>query len=145
MPIVILDTCILIAYKPSLYSKGMRMSAVVLHELTVGSADDSEIRYWESVRKTFEKDDKLIVPNGEDWFIAGKVLNSLQRGRKAANKGKTPKISSDESRRIMRDVLIARTAKRENALLVTDNVADFEKIQSFCKVKIVTGSDFFGV
>lgn len=120
------------------------MSAVVLHELTVGAADSGELRYWDSLRKEFEKNGKLLVPNGEDWFLAGKVLNSLQRGRKAANKGKTPKISAEESRRIMRDVLIARTARRENALLVTDNVTDFEKISSFCKVRMVSGQEFVG-
>jgi len=121
------------------------MLAVALHEMTVGASDISEVRFWESARKDYEKANKLLVPNGEDWFIAGKVLNSLQRGRKAANKGKTPKISAEESRRIMRDVLIARTARRENALLVTDNTADFEKIGAFCKVRTVTGKEFFGV
>jgi predicted nucleic acid-binding protein len=145
MPIAILDTCILIAYKPTLHSRGIRMSAVVLHEMTMGAADDAEVRYWDLVRKDFDRVGKFFVPNGEDWFLAGKVLNSLQRGRKAANKGKTPKISAAEARRIMRDVLIARTARREKALLVTDNVPDFEKIRSFCKVRTVTGKEFFGV
>ncbi|MFN0280026.1 MAG: type II toxin-antitoxin system VapC family toxin [Pyrinomonadaceae bacterium] len=120
------------------------MTAVVLHELTVGAEDSTKLKYWGAIRKDFEKDQKLLVPNGEDWFLAGKVINSLQRGRKAKNKSKTPKISAEESRRIMRDVLIARTALRENALLVTDNVADFNKISAFCKVRTVTGKEFFG-
>lgn len=144
MPIIVFDTCIYIKYKPPTYPKGFRMAAVVLHELTVGAEDIYAVRQIEAERRKYEKDGKLLVPNGEDWFLAGKVLNSLQRGRKAANKGKTPKISSEESRRIMRDVLIALTARRENALLVTDNVVDFEKIGAFCKVRIVTGLDFFG-
>jgi predicted nucleic acid-binding protein len=145
MPIITFDTCVFIAYKPLFDTKGSRLSAVVLHELTVGATDNGELRFWDSIRKDFEKNGKLLVPNGEDWFLAGKVLNSLQRGRKAANKGKTPKISADESRRIMRDVLIARSARRENALLVTDNLADFEKIRAFCKVRTVTGKEFFGI
>ena len=121
------------------------MSAVVLYELTVGARDGNAVKELEIRRRDYEREGTLIVPNGEDWFLAGKVLNSLQRGRKAANKGQTPKLSAEESRRIMRDVLIARTARRENALLVTDNVADFEKIQLFCKVRIVTGLKFFGI
>lgn len=145
MPIVTFDTCIVISRRSPFPSRGFRMSAVVIHELTTGADDNAEVRYWDSIRQEYEKDKKLLVPNGEDWFLAGKVLNSLQRGRKARNKGKTPKISAEESRRIMRDVLIARTARRENALLVTDNLADFEKISSFCKVRIVTGKEFFGV
>ena len=144
MSIVTYDTCIFIKYKPLVYPRGFRLSAVVLHELTVGANDDRDVGNFESKLRQFEKDKRLITPNGEDWFLSGKVLNSLQRVRKAANKGKTPKISAEESRRIMRDVLIARTARRENALLVTDNVADFEKISAFCKVRIVTGKEFFG-
>lgn len=144
MAIVTFDTCIWIAYKPPFDARGHRLSAVVLHELTVGSVDKSELRNWEAVRKDFEKNNKLLVPNGEDWFLAGKVLNSLQRGRKAANKGKSPKLPAEEARRIMRDVLIARSARRENALLVTDNTTDFEKISSFCKVRTVSGREFFG-
>ncbi len=144
MPIITFDTCIFIRYDPPLKPKGFRMTAVVLHELTIGAADAHAVRRIESERRAYEREGILLVPNGEDWFIAGKVLNSLQRGRRAANKDKTPKISVNESIRIMRDVMIARTARRENALLVTDNVEDFEKISSFCKVRIVTGNEFFG-
>ena len=144
MPIITFDTCIYIKYRPLFNPKGLRMTAVVLHELATGAKDMHALRKIESDRRTYERDGILLVPNSEDWFIAGKVINSLQRGRKAANKGKTPKISSEESRRIMRDVLIARTAKRENALLVTDNIGDFEKIRGFCKVRTVTGLEFFG-
>lgn len=121
------------------------MTAVVLQELTVGSTDNTEIRYWNEVRKAREKDGTLLVPNGEDWWMAGKVLNSLLRGLKAGNAGKTPKLSADEIQRITRDVLIARTAKRENALLVTDNIADFNKIKKYCDVKTQSGKEFFGL
>lgn len=145
MPVLVFDTKIIIARNVPLYEpKGFRMSAVVLCELTVGANDITWVKYWNSVRQRLDKERKLLVPNAEDWFIAGKVLNSLQRGGKAKNKGKTPKISAEESRRIMRDVLIARTARRENALLVTDNASDFEKISPFCKVRTVTGKEFFG-
>ena len=63
------------------------MTAVVLQELTVGAKDNTEVRYWSEVRKAREKDGTLIVPNGEDWWMAGKVLNSLLRGLKADNVG----------------------------------------------------------
>lgn len=144
MPIVTFDTCIYIKYKPLINPRGLRMIAVVMHELAVGAKDEHELRRMEADRRFYERDGLLLVPTGEDWFLAGKVMNSLQRGRKSANKGKTPKISAEESRRIMRDVLIARSAKRGNALLVTDNITDFEKIQHFCKIRMVTGKEFFG-
>ena len=145
MSIITFDTCIYIKYKPLTNLRGFRMTAVVLHELAIGAEDGNQLREIGIRRRIYERDGILLVPNGEDWFLAGKVLNSLQRLRKAANKGRTPKISADEARRIMRDVLIARSAKRENALLVTDNTSDFEKIKSFCKVRTVSGGEFFGV
>ena len=143
MPIITFDTCIFISYQPSYLPKGFRMTAVVLQELTVGANDNTEVKYWNEVRKAREKDGTLLVPNGEDWWLAGKVLNSLLRGLKSENAGKTPKLSADEIQRITRDVLIARTVKRENALLVTDNIADFNKIKKFCDVKTQSGKDFF--
>ncbi len=57
--------------------------------------------------------------------------------------GLTPKLAATEKQRIIRDVLIARTAKRAGALLVTDNRADFEMIRRFCAVRIVTGKNYF--
>ena len=119
-------------------------SAVVLQEITVGAGDSNELKEWEALRKSLEARNLLIVPNGEDWFIAGKVLNSLLRGLKSSNKGKTPKLSPDDKQRIIRDVLIARTVKRENARLVTDNIKDFEMIKRFCNIKLISGKDYFG-
>src|SRR5437870_12764674 len=97
MPIITYDTCVVIKYKPSYYPGGFRMTAVVLHELTVGATDEKIVRKLDMDRRQFEREGKLLIPNGEDWFLAGKVLNSLQRRRKAANRGKTPKISAEES------------------------------------------------
>ncbi len=79
MPLNTFDTCIFITYQPSYLPKGFRLTAVVLQELTAGANDDKEVKYWNEVRRAREKDETLLVPNGEDWWIAGKVLNSLQR------------------------------------------------------------------
>lgn len=143
MPLITFDTCIFIKYQPSYLPKGFRMTAVVLQELTVGAQTDKEVKAWNEVRKIREKDGSLLVPNGEDWWLAGKVLNSLLRGLKSTNKGKTPKLSDDEIQRIIRDTLIARVCKREGVALVTDNLDDFKKIRNFCNVKIISGDDFF--
>lgn len=143
MALITFDTCIFIARKPSYFPKGFRMTAIVLQELTAGAPDDRMVRFWNEIRRERERDNTLLVPTGEDWWMAGKVLNSLLRGLKSKNKGKTPKISADEKQRIIRDVLIARVAKRSNTALVTDNVKDFEKIRSYCNVKIIPGDDHF--
>ena len=40
-------------------------------------------------------------------------------------------------------VLIARSAKRAGATLVTDNLKDFNAIRRFCPVRVKSGKDFF--
>lgn len=42
-----------------------------------------------------------------------------------------------ELQRLVRDVLIARSARRVNAAVVTYNASDFEKIRRFCSVRLV--------
>ena len=140
----VLDTNIYITYQEKSFAKVYSMSAVVLQELTTGATNDKEVKVFEAMRRNLELNSLLIVPNGEDWFLAGKVLNSLLRGLKSSNKGKTPKLSPDDKQRIVRDVLIARTVKRENARLVTDNIKDFELIKRFCHIKLIDGKDYFG-
>jgi len=88
MPIVTYDTSVFIAYKPVTLPDGFRMSAVVLQELTAGALDKSEVQYWSASRLLHEKAGTLLVPTGEDWRLAGKVLNSLLRGLKSKAKGK---------------------------------------------------------
>lgn len=119
------------------------MTAVVLQELTAGAKDASAVSAWNSARREHEAANTLLVPNSEDWWIAGKVLNSLLRGSKSRKSGRIKKLGFDEKHRIVRDVLIARVAKRAGAALVTDNLGDFEKIRSFCSVKVIAGNDYF--
>ena len=97
MPIVTYDTCIFIAYKPADIPAGFRMSAVVIQELTAGAIDKSEIQLWNAARIAHEKAGTLLVPTGEDWWLAGKVLNSLLRGLKSKSQGKTPRLHPFEN------------------------------------------------
>ena len=71
------------------------------------------------------------------------TLNSLLRGLKSRRSGLTPKLPATEKQRIIRDVLIARTARRAGALLITDNVKDFKLIARFCAVRTMTGKRYF--
>jgi predicted nucleic acid-binding protein len=57
--------------------------------------------------------------------------------------GLTPKLPAAEKQRIIRDVLIARTARRAGALLVTDNLKDFKLIARFCAVRAMAGRRYF--
>lgn len=141
---VVFDTSIFIAHKqPAVLPAGFLMSTVVIQELAAGAADKSDLQFWEAVRRAHEKDGTLLVPTGEDWWLAGKALNSLLRGLKSRAGGLTPRISKLEQYRLIRDVLIARTAHRVGAAVVTENLSDFKKIKRFCNVQLLSGADYF--
>lgn len=141
---IIFDTSVWIARQPKRLPANLLMSAVVIQELTAGAIDKSNVRRWESSYKLHEKERTLLVPTGEDWYQAGKILNALLRGLKSQSQGLTPKLHPDDKQRMIRDVLIARTAQRAGAIVVTDNVKDFARIRRFCKVKVKSGDAYFG-
>ena len=123
---------------------GFYFSAIVLQELVAGALDEAAIKALGVIRNTYEKENRVLVPDLEDWWQAGRILNSLQRGRRSPVTGQIPKISVDERLRITNDVLLARTAKREGVVVVTDNLGDFAKLRPLCAVKTVSGDDYFG-
>jgi predicted nucleic acid-binding protein len=143
VPGIIFDTNIWIAYEPINLPKSLIMPAVVMQELVAGASDAEAVKRYATARKKYEQEGKYLVPSGEDWWQAGKVINSLLRGLKSKAHGKTPKLHPDEKSRIVRDVLIARAAISAGALLVTDNLADFEQIKRFCKVRLQSGQEYF--
>lgn len=72
-----------------------------------------------------------------DWDEAEKVLNAFHRGLRSYREGHTPAIPEDEQHRLLRGVLIARSARRINASVVMYNTADFKEIRHFCYVRVV--------
>jgi len=139
---VTFDANICIRYKQP-FPRSFYLSAVVLQELVAGASDAATLKLLERTRHEYRTLNKLLVPNEEDWWYAGVVLNALQRGRRSRKTGLIPKISAAERSRIINDVLIARTAKRAGVILVTDNLNDFRKIRNFCDVKVISGYKYF--
>ncbi len=80
-----------------------------MQELAVGAVDDAELKRLNGARLAYEKENRFLAPNGGDWWLAGKVLNSLLRGLKKKSGGLTPKLSDSEKHRIISDVLIGVT------------------------------------
>lgn len=144
----VIDTCSFITHKKThlifegAFPKQFRMSSVVLQELVAGLKDAQKVKVYEIVRKILEKNKSLLTPNSEDWFIVGKILFSLTN-KERSKYGKAKGKNKEEINRIVRDSLIARTAKRENCAIITENVKDFALINPYCKIKIVKGTDFF--
>ncbi len=146
MPSVTFDTNIIIARKPPLdeLPESFYMSVVVLQELVVGAQDETAIKLLNTARSAYEKDGRLLVPDASDWWEVGKIINRLQRQRKAQSGGSTPRLAADEKYRITNDVLIARTCKRAGVTLITDNNKDFALIKAYCNVRTISGDEYFG-
>lgn len=130
------DTNFLIRRRSADLPAGFLLSAIVLQELAAGARDHGRLQELAELRREYERSGMLVVPNGEDWWFAGKVLNALLRGVRSHRRGFTPAISKEEQQRLLRDVLIARSAKRVNATVVTYNARDFAKIRRFCNVAV---------
>jgi predicted nucleic acid-binding protein len=141
---VTFDTNILISRKNLQLPNSFYMSVVVLQELVAGAEDEAELKVLTVAHREYDKSERLLVPTAEDWWLVGKVIYALQKGLKSQRGGLRPKMSADQKYRITHDVLIARTAKRAGVTVVTDNLKDFEAVQRFCNVRLISGNDYFG-
>ena len=137
---VLLDTSAIITYRPSDWGKWI--SVVVLQELTAGANDKHEIASHQRYLNDRFKSGSLLVPDHEDWFQAGRILNTILRNEKRLSSGKqTPRLSEGKKQSLIRDVLIARTAKRHNLTVVSDNT-DFAMIQRYYDFDWISGEKF---
>ncbi len=144
MPSVTYDTSIFIAYKPTRYPAGFLMSAVVAQELIASATEESESRRWQAATRAYETEERLIVPTMEDWLMASKVLYWLGQGRKRRGKGKSPRLQPEAKQRMVLDALIATSARRVGAKVVTNNWDDFKAIQYYYDdLKLERGDEFF--
>lgn len=143
MPVCTFDTSVIIAYSVKELPNNFRLSAVVMAELTASAADDSARKVFEAMRRDALKHDALIVPTADDWLTASRILYWLSVGRKKKAGGKAPRLVPGASQRMFLDALIAVSARRAGATVVTNDWDDFKAIQYYCPVKLIRGSDFF--
>ena len=140
------DTSVCISRKITDFDEmpdNFRMSAVVLMELITGAHDESRRKFYEKVFWRYQKSELLIVPDVSDWLVAAKILFLLTHARKRAQKGKLQKLPPGASQRLALDVLIAVSARRWKAQVVTENWNDFKAIQRYCNATIVKAAQFF--
>jgi len=146
MPYFTYDTSVIIAIKLSDFHKMPQrflMSAVVLMELIGGAKDPAERKIHERMFLQYQKNKLLIVPTDDDWLIAAKILFLLAHARKHSKKGKLQRLAPGVSRRMALDVLIAVSARRWKAQVVTENWTDFKAIQRYCNTTIIKAANFF--
>ena len=139
------DTSVIIAKRLVDFRKanGLLLSSVVLLELTASAEDDSERKFYESIFLDYQYDESLIIPNEADWLLASKILYWLTHRRRRVDGGRLRQLAPGVAQRMALDALLAVSARRWNAAVVTENWDHFKAIQYFCGVKLIKASDFF--
>jgi len=112
-------------------------------ELISGANDETLRKFYEGIFREYQKTNSLIVPSEDDWLIASKILFLLTHARKRSQRGKLRRLPPGASQRLALDVLIAVSARRWKAQVVTENWADFKAIQRYCNTTIVKAANFF--
>jgi predicted nucleic acid-binding protein len=102
----------------------VRLSAVVLAELARGARSREMRRFVDDLGKNL----RIIAPNEREWIQSGRIVNRL-----VAAKG----FDIHKTREIHFDVLIALTARRIGACLITCNADDFTAIREFLDFNLV--------
>lgn len=97
------------------------MSSVVVMELRAGCPTRREAAELDLFLKPYEKAGRVVSPDMGAFYEAGNVLAKL--GAEG--------VSPAERRRLTNDVLIAVTAVRHGARVITSNVRDFAKIERY--------------
>jgi predicted nucleic acid-binding protein len=146
MPYFTYDTSVIISRKLTDLQRmpqSFLMSAVVLMELMAGAKDRSRQKVYEGLFRYYQGRNLLIVPTVEDWFLVGKILYLLTHSRKLLEKGKLRRLSPGVSQKLAVDALIAASARRWKAQVVTENWTDFKAIQRYCDTTIVRAATFF--
>ena len=146
MPYFTYDTSVIISRKliaPPARTSNFLMSAVVLMELSASARDKSELKIYQGLFRDYQRDKSLIASNEDDWLLASKVLYWLAQGRRRVRRGRLPRLAPGVSQRLALDALIATSARRWKATVVTENWNDFAAIRRFCNVKLLKASAFF--
>ena len=81
------------------------------------------------------------MPDREAWDTAGTILHRLLTQEKTKT-GKRPAWSNDKKQSIIRDVLIAVSAKQHQVTVVSDN-KDFPLVARLYKFRWIKAAEFF--
>lgn len=97
------------------------LSAVVLEELYAGASERSKV-WVKRLEAEFDREDRILVPNLEDWIRVGEVLNGLARKHDYEQIGRG---------RLTNDASIAMSAARAGIRVITANAKDFQRLAEF--------------
>jgi predicted nucleic acid-binding protein len=98
------------------------LCSVVAAELYAGAHTAQDIRLVDHVLAPYLKVGRVVFPRHNDWVEMGKAAANIVR-QAPSYRSKLPALEND--------ILIALSAKRSGATLVSENAADFVLIQRF--------------
>ncbi|MBI5101592.1 MAG: type II toxin-antitoxin system VapC family toxin [Nitrospirae bacterium] len=103
------------------------MSSVVISELFAGAHDSQSIKLLDKLYQTFQDVGRLIVPNDKDWRQTGGIIAKCRK-----------KYGYDSTylSRLQNDILIACSARRIGAFVLTKNEKDFVRIREFLDFRL---------
>lgn len=104
---------------------------MVIMELMTACGETKELKELQKLWKESEKESRLIVPNNQDIYEAGRIQFLLAQDRQDA-KGNAPKRTSKIKQEIAMDCLIA-TSAASNKVTVVTNDGDYWEIQRYLK------------
>lgn len=116
--------------KVDLGKQMLYMSGVVIEELYAGAFDIPSIKLLDTLYKTFKSLNRLLIPEAADWQRTGNIIAKI---------GKKYGFEDIFLSKITNDVLIAVSARRIGAIVITNNVKDFLRIKEFVDFKFYEG------
>ena len=109
-------------FQRALQAGRARLSSVVMQELYAGTRTPSDKKNYDRLNRTFLSQGHMIVPNHDDWILSGILLAQYQQ-----------RYGAVEPQDHINDILIALSAVRASATLVTENTIDMERWQKMLR------------
>lgn len=135
---LIFDTNVYVAYLRSgdlaqvletTTSRGtVHLSIVVAEELLVGAPSTRAVRFLQRLIDRFDSVGRLEVPVRSDWLRAGEAIRQVaqRQGYELVKRS-----------RLTNDALVAATASRLGAILVTRDAEDFMQLQDYLPATVM--------
>ena len=102
----------------------IRLSAVVLAELSRGAQSQQMKHFVDDLANNL----RVITPTEREWTVSGGVVNKIATAKH---------FDIHKTREIHFDVLIALSARRIGAVVITCNAADFTAVRQFMNFKLI--------
>ena len=97
------------------------LSAIVIQELRAGATTAQAVRDLDRyIVRPFDKRRRIVTPSAAAWTRAGEVLAKLRKAE-GINLKRMPRSFGN-------DVLLAASCRENGIVLVTENIADFDRI-----------------